>query len=67
MQLSGFCFSYDDLREERSAVHQLKYAVLKTPIFKKGYHLKIFQISKSINMVRHGNERVNELINNRDF
>ena len=61
MLWSGLDFSYDDLSEERSAVHQLKYAVLKTPIFKKSHHLKIFKFSKSINMVCHGPERVKVL------
>ena len=34
---------YDDLSEERSAAHQLKYIKLKTLIFKKGSLLENFQ------------------------
>ena len=57
----GLCFFYDDLSEERSAVHQLKYAILKTPIFKNAHHLKFLKFSTSRNMVCPGAEIVNVL------
>ena len=49
---SGLGLSYDDLSEEQSAAHQLKYAILKTLIFKKAQNLKIFKIKWNLTILQ---------------
>ena len=49
---SGLGLSYDDLSEEQSKAHQLKYAILKTLIFKKAQNLKIFKIKWNLTILQ---------------